>query len=104
MTTKPNTDAPKTITEQEFNNIPFVGIPGQSEDSELKNYIINYTGIKLEAEDGKVDVNMIAETLADEFPEFMYAFAEENFIRGYEMGLDDATEVYTRATEETREE
>ena len=44
---------------------------------------------------------MVAEVLADEFPEFIYAFAEENFVRGYELGLDDAAELYTRATAET---
>ena len=36
---------------------------------------------------------MIAETLADEFPEFIMAFAEENFLRGYQLGLDDATRI-----------
>ena len=35
-------------------------------------------------------MNMIAEVLAAEFPEFMFAFAEENFLRGYQLGLDDA--------------
>jgi hypothetical protein len=38
---------------------------------------------------------MIAETLASEFPEFTYAFAEENFLRGYQLGLDDATKTLT---------
>jgi len=33
---------------------------------------------------------MIAEVLATDFAEFTYAFAEENFIRGYELGLEDA--------------
>ena len=33
---------------------------------------------------------MIAETLATDFPEFTFAFAEENFLRGYQLGLDDA--------------
>ena len=33
------------------------------------------------------------ETLADEFPEFIMAFAEENFLRGYQLGLDDATRI-----------
>jgi len=100
-TNTPDTEI-KTITEQEFNQAPFVGISSTSDDSELKDYIINYTGTKLDPEDGKVDINMIAEILADEFPEFTYAFAEENFVRGYELGLDDAAELYTRATEEAK--
>ena len=33
---------------------------------------------------------MIAEVLASDFPEFTFAFAEENFLRGYQLGLDDA--------------
>jgi hypothetical protein len=38
---------------------------------------------------------MIAEVLATDFPEFVFAFAEENFLRGYQQGLDDA-ELLTR--------
>ena len=32
---------------------------------------------------------MIIDVLADEFPEFVLALAEENWIRGYQQGLDD---------------
>ena len=32
---------------------------------------------------------MIVETLSEEFPEFMLAIAEENWIRGYEQALTD---------------
>jgi len=92
------------MSEQEFNQAPFVGVSSANSESELKNYIINYAGTKFDPEDGNVDVNMVAEVLADEFPEFMYAFAEENFVRGYELGLDDAAELYTRATHEDNAE
>ena len=34
-------------------------------------------------------VEMIAETMATEFPEFLMAVAEENWIRGYHQALDD---------------
>ena len=44
---------------------------------------------------------MIADTLAAEFPEFVYAFAEENFIRGYEIGIEDASNLHTTTTKET---
>jgi len=40
---------------------------------------------------------MIAETVASDFPEFMFAVAEENFLRGYKLGLDDATTLETEA-------
>ena len=33
---------------------------------------------------------MIVDVLAHEFPDFMVAVAEENFLRGYQTGLDDA--------------
>ena len=32
---------------------------------------------------------MLVETMAKEFPEFMLAIAEENWIRGYHQGLSD---------------
>jgi uncharacterized iron-regulated protein len=35
---------------------------------------------------------MIVETMAKEFPEFVLALAEENWIRGYQQALDDVTE------------
>ena len=62
-------------------------------DSELKKYLVEYVGTKLENEE--VTVNMIAAALAHEFPEFVFAFAEENFLRGYQLGLDDATKTLT---------
>ena len=43
---------------------------------------------------------MIAEVLASDFPEFAFAFAEENFVRGYQLGLDDA---FRTPKEETTE-
>ena len=57
-------------------------------DSELKEYLVEYVGSKLDQED--VTVHMIAEVLASEFPEFLFSLAEENFLRGYQVGLDDA--------------
>ena len=42
---------------------------------------------------------MIAEVLASDFPEFTFAFAEENFLRGYKMGLEDAKGLLTPETE-----
>ena len=43
---------------------------------------------------------MIAEMLASEFPEFTWAFAEENFLRGYQLGLDDAHKTTTGTSQE----
>ena len=40
----------------------------------------------------KVTVDMAVQVFAAEFPEFLMAIAEENFIRGYQQGLDDVDE------------
>jgi hypothetical protein len=85
------------ITEEEAHTNPMLGMVVQPE-SELKEYLIEYVGTKFNNEE--VTVNMIAEALAEEFPEFTMAFAEENFLRGYQLGLDDATTVLTRESQE----
>ena len=57
--------------------------------SELKNYMIQYVGDKLDPEDSTVTVSMVVDVLADEFPEVALSLAEENWIRGYEQGIED---------------
>ena len=42
----------------------------------------------------EVTVQMIVDTLAHEFPEFVMIMAEENWVRGYQQGLDDATRLH----------
>jgi hypothetical protein len=59
-----------------------------NQDTELKTFLVEYVGRKFDKEE--VTVQMIAEVLATDFAEFTYAFAEENFIRGYQLGLEDA--------------
>ena len=54
----------------------------------LKQLVVNYIGERLNAEE-KVTVDMAVQVFAAEFPEFLMAIAEENFIRGYQQGLDD---------------
>ena len=66
-------------------------------DSDLKKYLVEYVGTKLDIEE--VTVNMIAEVLAIDFPEFVFAFAEENWLRGYQQGLEDATTLPKRSTQ-----
>ena len=58
-------------------------------DSELKNLIIDYVGNTHNPDDNTVTMEMLVETMAKEFPEFMLAIAEENWIRGYHQGLSD---------------
>ena len=60
----------------------------QSENP-MKEWLINYVGEKTTPEDGKITVEMIVEAMAQEFPEFVLALAQENFIRGYQQALYD---------------
>tara|TARA_Y100000034_G_scaffold30886_1_gene37768 strand:+ start:173 stop:466 length:294 start_codon:yes stop_codon:yes gene_type:complete len=85
-----------TKTEEEAHQNPLLALP-VIKDSELKNYLVEYVGTKMDHEE--VTVNMIAEILAVEFPEFMYAIAEENYLRGYQVGLDDADRLFNEYAE-----
>ena len=54
----------------------------------LKQLVVNYIGNRLLAEE-EVTVDMAVQVFAAEFPEFLMAIAEENFLRGYQQALDD---------------
>jgi len=58
-------------------------------ENELKEWLVTYVGNKHNPEDGNVTVEMIVETLAQDFPEFTMAVAGENFLRGYHQALCD---------------
>ena len=58
-------------------------------DGELKTWLVNYVGQSTQPADGNVTVEMIIEKMADEFPEFILAMAEENWIRGYHQAMTD---------------
>tara|TARA_R100000234_G_scaffold25340_2_gene14670 strand:+ start:151 stop:447 length:297 start_codon:yes stop_codon:yes gene_type:complete len=58
-------------------------------ENELKSWLVDYVGNKHSPEDGNVTVEMIVETLAEDFPEFTMAVAGENFLRGYHQALCD---------------
>lgn len=58
-------------------------------ENDLKELLVNYVGEVHNPEDENVTVEMIVETMAKEFPEFVLALAEENFIRGYQQALVD---------------
>ena len=87
----------KMITEQELHTNKVLAMP-VNPNSELKTYLVEYVGTKLDNEE--VTVNMVAEVLAADFPEFTFAFAEENFLRGYQLGLDDAERLLTEQAKE----
>ena len=91
----------KVINEEELHTNELLGM-AVNPDSELKTHLVEYVGTIFDKEE--VTVNMIAETLAYEFPEFMVAIAEENFLRGYQLGLNDATTLETEAEADTGNE
>ena len=63
----------------------------------LKQMLLEYVGNKYAtpSDEGEfeVTVQMIVDTLAHEFPEFVMIMAEENWVRGYQQGIDDATKL-----------
>ena len=67
-------------------------------ENPLKEMLVEYVGNKFATEEDagefEVTVQMIVETLAHEFPEFVMIMAEENWTRGYQQGLDDATRLH----------
>ena len=60
--------------------------------SPLKEMVVNYIGDQLQPENGEVTVQMIVDVFATEFPEFLLAVAEENWIRGYHQAFVDIEE------------
>jgi|TARA_R110000744_G_scaffold67176_1_gene137044 hypothetical protein len=82
-------------------------------ENPMKQWLINYVGETYSAalerhnseEEGSMDwngdvtVEMIVESMSLEFPEFIMALAEENFIRGYDQALQDTIEGF-RLSEE----
>jgi hypothetical protein len=64
----------------------------------MKEWLVGYVGEKHNPKDGQVTVEMVVESMAEEFPEFLLALAEENWIRGYRQGLADIEEGKKLAT------
>ena len=71
--------------------------------NELKTMLVKYVGEKQSPESDGVTVEMIVDQLANEFPEFVLAVAEENFVRGYQQALTDV-EIGRRAWEEEQQD
>jgi len=62
-------------------------------ESPLKNLLVDYVGNQHNPENDVVTVEMVVETLAVEFPEFVMALAEENFFRGYNQAMLDLGDI-----------
>ena len=91
----------KAVSEEEAHTNDMLAM-AVGRENPLKDMLVEYVGTKFDKEE--VTVNMIAEAMAHEFPEFVYAFAEENFLRGYQLGLDDAYKSIEGKIQETATE
>ena len=73
-------------------------------ENPLKEMLVEYAGNKFATEedegDFEVTVEMIVETLAHEFQEFVMIMAEENWVRGYQQGINDASKLHTATPED----
>ena len=58
-------------------------------ENDLKNMLVEYVGEKLNPNDSNINIEMIVEVMAKEFPEFLLALAEENWILGYQQAMAD---------------
>lgn len=76
------------IQEKEVDRNPDLGKEVKAEDSQLKELIVNFVGNTLGLEE-MVTVEDIVKVFAEQFPEFVLALAEENFIRGYKQAIMD---------------
>tara|TARA_R100000808_G_scaffold23919_2_gene53829 strand:+ start:2880 stop:3209 length:330 start_codon:yes stop_codon:yes gene_type:complete len=65
---------------------------GLEKDSPLKEWLVNYVGNQHNPENDEVTLAMVIEVMAKEFPEFLLALAEENWVRGYHQAIYDMEE------------
>ena len=82
------------MNEINFNNVDlsqYQEVSNQTVDkeNELKTFLVDYVGQKSNPENGEVTVEMIVNTMAQDFPEFVLTVAEENWIRGYQQAMVD---------------
>ena len=58
-------------------------------ESELNEIIVNYVGNTLNPDTDDITIEQVVDVFADQFPEFLLAVAEENWINGYTQALND---------------
>jgi hypothetical protein len=68
-------------------------------ESELKEIIVSYVGNVVNPEDDEVTVENVVNVFAEQFPEFLMAVAEENWINGYTQALNDVDYVKNKKHE-----
>tara|TARA_B100000902_G_C26735849_1_gene633669 strand:- start:108 stop:371 length:264 start_codon:yes stop_codon:yes gene_type:complete len=68
---------------------PNLSNPISPEETELKKIIVNYVGNKINPDNDDITVEDIIDVFAEQFPEFLLALAEENWVNGYTQALND---------------
>ena len=71
--------------------------------NELKTWLVDYVGNKATPDSDEVTVENIVDVMSTEFPEFLMAVAEENWVRGYQQALEDVEEGQRLVREEQNE-
>ena len=61
--------------------------------NDLKEMLVNHVGQTLKPETKEFTLEMVITVVAAQFPEFMLAVAEENYIRGYDQAFVDMEEM-----------
>lgn len=74
-----------------------------SEDTEMKRWLVEYVGNKKQPENNEVTVEMVVETVAEEFPDFLAVVAEENWVRGYQQAINDVVDTQKDMYESSKE-
>jgi len=70
-------------------------------ENELKEIIVNYVGNKTNPDSEEITVEQVIDVFSKEFPEFLLALAEENWVNGYTQALSDVQHFQEqRASEE----
>tara|TARA_Y100000310_G_C20645462_1_gene796311 strand:+ start:454 stop:735 length:282 start_codon:yes stop_codon:yes gene_type:complete len=73
-------------------------------ESELKEIIVNYVGSIKNPDNDEVTVEDVVDIFSQQFPEFLLAVAEENWINGYSQALNDIKYLETEQIKKTKEE
>ena len=58
--------------------------------NELQEDLVRHVGNRINQQKDQVTIGQVIGVLASEFPELVITIAEENWVRGYKQGLDDA--------------
>lgn len=66
-------------------------LPVNPNEGPLKHMLVDYVGGVYKPEDGNVTVEMVIDTIASEFPEFLFVVARENWLRGYQQAMADTS-------------